>query len=170
MTTPDNLAAAVELKWYENQDWTGLSGAQAFQIIERHAEGWTEIDEAMAAWLKANQRPPVAGLAELTDEQWFKLFARMHLAHESASPAHTAKDIATAARAYLAALPKNAQLSASPGERDGVITQRELEHALNCLSVDAAMNTPDFELAEKLFERAKAFKDYEADMAKIGYI
>ena len=62
-----NLAAAVELKWYENQDWTGLSGAQAFQIIERHAEGWTEIDEAMAAWLKANQRPPVAGLAELTD-------------------------------------------------------------------------------------------------------
>ena len=30
-----NLAAAVELKWYENQDWTGLTGAQAFQLIER---------------------------------------------------------------------------------------------------------------------------------------
>ena len=75
-----NLAAAVELKWYENQDWTGLTGAQAFQLIERHAEGWPEIDEAMSAWLKANHRPPVAGLAELTDEKIVCLYDAMHRA------------------------------------------------------------------------------------------
>ncbi len=79
-----------ELKWYENQDWTGLSGAQAFQIIERHAEGWTEIDEAMAAWLKANQRPPVAGLAELTDAQLVELFDYIEVARGNAAQKHWA--------------------------------------------------------------------------------
>lgn len=34
------------------------------------------------------------------------------------------------------------------------ISQRQLEFALNCLSVDNAMNTPDFKLAEQLFEKA----------------
>jgi len=34
------------------------------------------------------------------------------------------------------------------------ISQRQLEFALNCLSVDNAMNIPDFKLAEQLFEKA----------------
>lgn len=48
MTTDDGL------KWYEIQDWKGLYGMQAFQLIKRHAEGWEEINQAMNAWLAAN--------------------------------------------------------------------------------------------------------------------
>lgn len=37
----------------------------------------------------------------------------------------------------------------------GGISERQLSYALNYYSVDNAMNTPDFELATKLFWRAK---------------
>lgn len=47
------MSRIEELKWYENQDWR-VSGVQAFQLIERHAEGWDEIGSAMDAWLKAH--------------------------------------------------------------------------------------------------------------------
>lgn len=33
------------------------------------------------------------------------------------------------------------------------ITERELSFALNCLSIDAKVETPDFELAEKLVDK-----------------
>lgn len=41
--------------------------------------------------------------------------------------------------------------------QSGLITQRQLEFALNSLSIDNAANTPDFELAKKLFERAAEY-------------
>ena len=34
------------------------------------------------------------------------------------------------------------------------ISKRQLKHALNCLSIDNALNTPDFELAENIWQRA----------------
>lgn len=47
------------------------------------------------------------------------------------------------------------EVAAAQTEMEDRITVKQLEHALNCLSVDAAMNAPDYELAEKLFCRAK---------------
>lgn len=37
------------------------------------------------------------------------------------------------------------------------ITMRALEHALNYMGIDNAMQVPDFELARKIFERAKVY-------------
>lgn len=40
------------------------------------------------------------------------------------------------------------------------ITVKQLEHALNCMGVDSAMNAPDYELAERLFERAREYDSH----------
>jgi len=42
------------------------------------------------------------------------------------------------------------------------ISKRQLEYALNCLGIDNALNTPDFELAENIWQRAI---QYEAMLA-----
>lgn len=42
-----------------SQDWKNLTGAQAFHLIERHADGWQDIDRMMNEWL-------VAQLAKIT--------------------------------------------------------------------------------------------------------
>ncbi len=36
------------------QDWAGMDGATAYQLIERHGEDWSHIGRLMAAWLAAN--------------------------------------------------------------------------------------------------------------------
>jgi hypothetical protein len=36
------------------QDWAGMDGAIAYQLIDRHANDWNEIGEMMNAWLRAN--------------------------------------------------------------------------------------------------------------------
>ena len=36
------------------QDWRGLSGAVAWHLIERHADGWAQVGDMMEAWLVAN--------------------------------------------------------------------------------------------------------------------
>lgn len=36
------------------QDWKGMSGGVAFSLIERHANGWKEIDFMMNQWLEVN--------------------------------------------------------------------------------------------------------------------
>lgn len=43
--------------WWSDQDWRGLSGACAFQIIGRHASDWDDIGNAMNAWAEANYGP-----------------------------------------------------------------------------------------------------------------
>jgi hypothetical protein len=40
------------------QQWAGMDGACAFHLIERHASGWGEVAQMMAAWLDANSKPP----------------------------------------------------------------------------------------------------------------
>ena len=47
------------------------------------------------------------------------------------------------------------------------ITEHELTFALNCLGVDSAMNTPDFELAGKLFEIVQMSND-EPETLEVG--
>lgn len=37
------------------QEWKGMDGATAWQLIERHADGWDDIREMMHAWLRANK-------------------------------------------------------------------------------------------------------------------
>lgn len=60
-------------------------------------------------------------------------------------------------------------LYTEPGVVAGeVITVKELEYALNCLSVDVAMKTPDYTLAEVLFARAKDYRQLAALTAAIG--
>ena len=36
------------------QNWKGMGGATAYCLIERHAEGWEEVELMMNAWLRAN--------------------------------------------------------------------------------------------------------------------
>jgi len=31
----------------DSQDWRGMSGAVAWQLIDRHAEGWEQVGEMM---------------------------------------------------------------------------------------------------------------------------
>jgi hypothetical protein len=38
-----------------SQNWKGMNGAEAFQLIERHAEDWVQVREMMEAWLNANR-------------------------------------------------------------------------------------------------------------------
>lgn len=38
----------------EMQNWHGMDGATAFQLIERHANDWSEIHQMMEAWHRAN--------------------------------------------------------------------------------------------------------------------
>lgn len=35
------------------QDWKNLTGAQAFHLIERHSDGWDDIERMMGEWLAA---------------------------------------------------------------------------------------------------------------------
>lgn len=36
------------------QRWSGMDGATAWHLIDRHAESWAEVGELMNAWLCAN--------------------------------------------------------------------------------------------------------------------
>jgi hypothetical protein len=47
-TVPDN-----------SQDWAGMSGADAYMLIQRHADGWADVSKMMGEWLAANT-PPAA--------------------------------------------------------------------------------------------------------------
>lgn len=40
------------------QAWRGMNGASAFQLIERHANGWGDVELMMQAWLDANRETP----------------------------------------------------------------------------------------------------------------
>lgn len=38
-----------------SQNWKGMDGAVAYQIIDRHAENWADVRLMMNEWLAANQ-------------------------------------------------------------------------------------------------------------------
>lgn len=40
------------------QAWRGMSGATAYHLIDRHADGWEDIDAMMHAWCRAQTAPP----------------------------------------------------------------------------------------------------------------
>ena len=44
--TPEEADAA--------QDWQGMDGAVAWQLIDRHALNWHDVGEMMDAWMRAN--------------------------------------------------------------------------------------------------------------------
>ena len=37
------------------QNWSGMDGAIAWHLIDRHADDWNEVGEMANAWLRANQ-------------------------------------------------------------------------------------------------------------------
>jgi hypothetical protein len=39
------------------QDWKGMDGVTAWHLIDRHADGWSDIGLMMDAWLAANIAP-----------------------------------------------------------------------------------------------------------------
>ena len=39
----------------DGQRWSGMDGATAHHLIERHAENWSEVGLMMNAWLDANR-------------------------------------------------------------------------------------------------------------------
>lgn len=41
-------------KNWPDQRWHGMDGATAYHLIERHADGWSDVGEMMDAWLAAN--------------------------------------------------------------------------------------------------------------------
>jgi len=55
-TIPDN-----------SQEWSKLDGAQAWHLIERHADSWADVGKMMGEWLAAHQQRQ----QPLTDE-WIK--------------------------------------------------------------------------------------------------
>ena len=52
-----------EIRYTADQDWTGLSGATAWHLAERHGEGWAGIGAMMEAWRDAEVQRITAGLA-----------------------------------------------------------------------------------------------------------
>lgn len=52
-----------ETRYTADQDWTGLSGATAWHLAERHGEGWAGIGAMMEAWRDAEVQRITAGLA-----------------------------------------------------------------------------------------------------------
>lgn len=57
-----------------SQNWEGMDGASAFQIIERHADGWADIGKMMQEWLDANTPQP-AKLVRLTEDEVHELWS-----------------------------------------------------------------------------------------------
>lgn len=51
-----------------SQDWRGMTGMIAWQLIQRHADNWADIDKMMNEWLEAN-KPEPKKLVRLTDEE-----------------------------------------------------------------------------------------------------
>lgn len=53
------LRTAIEQaeKQEPSQDWAGMDGATAWQLIHRHADGWADIAKMMGEWLAANTLP-----------------------------------------------------------------------------------------------------------------
>lgn len=49
-----------------SQDWKGMDGATAFLLIQRHADGWSDVQKMMEEWLAANQ---IAALQESAPAQ-----------------------------------------------------------------------------------------------------
>lgn len=62
---PHDTMTAAECRAF--QQWAGLDGAVAWNLISRHAEGWNETGRMMNAWLDANKAAPAAW--EPADEQ-----------------------------------------------------------------------------------------------------
>lgn len=38
------------------QEWKGMDGATAWHLIDRHADGWSDVGAMMNAWLRANAK------------------------------------------------------------------------------------------------------------------
>lgn len=50
---PYSVLTADQAKTF--QAWKGMDGATAFHLIERHAEGWSDVARMMDAWMEANR-------------------------------------------------------------------------------------------------------------------
>ena len=75
-------------KWNEaSQNWAGMNGAEAWAMIDRHSDGWTDTERMMNAWLDANRAPePSAELARLRAENERLKGALQEIANTPTSP------------------------------------------------------------------------------------
>jgi len=68
-TTPPAAQPAATVE-DSSQEWAGMSGRDAYMLIQRHADGWADVGKMMGEWLAANT--PTAAQrtwVELTDEE-----------------------------------------------------------------------------------------------------
>ena len=65
----------------EARDWSGVDGATAWHLIDRHANNWTDVGEMMNAWLASNssaalrQRPVVDDARMARALEWVRVMA-----------------------------------------------------------------------------------------------
>ena len=50
-----------------SQDWAGMSGIDAFLLIQRHADGWADVNKMMGEWLAVNTPPAAAHMTEFEE-------------------------------------------------------------------------------------------------------
>ncbi|MFN7883253.1 MAG: hypothetical protein ACK5PF_09605 [bacterium] len=84
----------------EFQRWEGMDGAIAYQLIERHADGWADVGVMMNAWLEANALNAQAGVVEALLRQYVGLVESGDAGNWNAEE----EDEVIAARAAIAAV------------------------------------------------------------------
>lgn len=57
-----------------SQNWRGMDGTTAYWLIQRHADGWPDVEKMMTEWLEAN-RPQAR--EPLTDEEIIKCWGQV---------------------------------------------------------------------------------------------
>jgi hypothetical protein len=92
----------------EFQRWEGMNGAIAYQLIERHADGWADVGVMMDAWLEANALNQQAGVVEdeaaverLAAHLYRRIYGNFAFAHASARKKSEMRDEARAAIAAV---------------------------------------------------------------------
>jgi hypothetical protein len=92
----------------EFQRWKGMNGAIAYQLIERHADGWADVGVMMDAWLEANALNQQAGVVEdeaaverLAAHLYRRIYGNFAFAHASARKKSEMRDEARAAIAAV---------------------------------------------------------------------
>jgi hypothetical protein len=96
------------------QQWAGMSGADAFLLIDRHADGWSEIGRMMEAWRRSNMaQPELARSVYLVATGETAGGLETYTRHDGAPP-----PLCDAERIYTSALTQSAELVAVIAERD----------------------------------------------------
>jgi len=97
-------------------------------------------------------RPSPVAIGGLSDAKWFNLFARMYRTYEDANPADIRKDVANAARQWLAD-------NAAP-----VVSDEMVERGLQACIADSDARLPRYKVVRAIIEAALQPKQGEGNV------